>query len=107
MKYGHASNPARELGANSVMVVSRIGEIDSTENGKIPANTTFRQYGIFVNPHKYGSSNVITSANANAVVSQATALTLITGAAYSIDEFAYQGLPNDTTSANTVAYVVS
>ena len=104
MKYGHAYNPARELGANSVMVVSRIGEIDSTENGKIPANTTFRQYGIFVNPHKYGDANVVSAANANAVVSQATVLTLITGTSYSIDEFAYQGLPNDTTAANTVAH---
>ena len=104
MKYGHAYNPARELGANSVMISTRIGEIDSTENGKIPANTTFRQYGIFVNPHKYGSANVVTSSNANSVVSQATVLTLVTGASYTLDEFVYQGLPNDTTSANTIAY---
>lgn len=104
MKYGHAHNPARELGANSVMVVSRIGEIDSTENGKIPANTTFRQYGIFVNPHKYGESAVVSPANANPVVSQATTLTITTGSSYSIDEFAYQGLPNDTSAANTVAH---
>lgn len=104
MKYGHAYNPARELGANSVMVVSRIGEIDSTENGKIPANTTFRQYGIFVNPHKYGESTVVSPANASAVVSQATVLTLTSGSNYAIDEFAYQGLPNDTTAANTVAH---
>ena len=104
MKYGHAKNPARELGANSVMIASRIGEIDSTENGKIPANTTFRQYGIFVNPHKYGDANVVSSANANSFVSQATILTIVAGSLYSIDEFAYQGLPNDTTSANTVAY---
>lgn len=104
MRYGHAKNPARELGANSVMVAMRIGEIDSTENGKIPANTTFRQYGVFVNPHKYGDANVVSSANANSVISQSTVLTLITGSSYSIDEFAYQGLPNDTTSANTTAY---
>ena len=104
MKYGHAHNPARELGANSVMVSSRIGEIDSTENGKIPANTTFRQYGIFVNPHKYGSANVVTSTNANSVVSQATVLTLFTGSPYTLDEFVYQGLPNDTTAANTISY---
>jgi hypothetical protein len=104
MKYGHAYNPARELGANSIMVVSRIGEIDSTENGKIPANTTFRQYGIFVNPHKYGESTVVSPANASPVVSQATVLTLTAGSNYSIDEFAYQGLPNDTTAANTVAH---
>jgi hypothetical protein len=104
MKYGHAYNPARELGANSVMVVSRIGEIDSTENGKIPANTTFRQYGIFVNPHKYGESLVVSPANANPVVSQATVLTMTAGSSYSIDEFAYQGLPNDTSAANTIAH---
>jgi hypothetical protein len=103
MKYGHGYNPARELGANSVMVTSRIGEIDSTENGKVPANTTFRQYGIFVNPHKYGDANVVSPANANSVISQATILSVITGAPYSIDEFAYQGLPNDTTAANTTA----
>jgi hypothetical protein len=104
MKYGHAYNPARELGANSVMVVSRIGEIDSTENGKIPANTTFRQYGIFVNPHKYGESTVVSPANASPVVSQATVLTMTAGSSYSIDEFAYQGLPNDTSAANTIAH---
>jgi hypothetical protein len=104
MKYGHAYNPARELGANSVMVVSRIGEIDSTENGKIPANTTFRQYGIFVNPHKYGENTVVAAVNASAVVSQATVLTITAGSNYSIDEFAYQGLPNDTTAANTIAH---
>ncbi len=104
MKFGHGYNPARELGANSVMVVSRIGEIDSTENGKIPANTTFRQYGIFVNPHKYGEANVVSSVNATPVVSQATEITLITGPLYSLSEFAYQGFPNDTTTANTVAH---
>jgi len=104
MKPGHAYNSARELGANSVMVVSRIGEIDSTEDGKIPANTTFRQFGIFVNPHKYGDANVVSPANANSFVSQATVLSLVTGSFYSLDEFAYQGLPNDTTAANTVAY---
>jgi len=92
MKYGHANNPARELMANSVMVCSRIGEIDTTEGGKIPANTTFRQYGIFVNPHKYGDANVVTSVNANAVIAQVTTLTLVPGGSYSLDEFVYQGV---------------
>jgi hypothetical protein len=104
MKYGHGYNPARELGSNSVMVVSRIGEIDSTENGKIPANTTFRQYGVMINPHKYGQNTVVSTLNANSVISQATVLTLVAGSVYSIDEFAYQGLPNDTSAANTVAH---
>lgn len=104
MKFGHAYNPARELGANSVMVSSRIGEIDSTENGKIPANTSFRQYGIFVNPHKYNENTVVSTVNASAVISQATVVTLTAGSIYLIDEFAYQGLPNDTTAANTIAH---
>jgi hypothetical protein len=100
MKYGHANNPARELMANSVMVCSRVGEIDTTENGKIPANTTFRQYGIFVNPHKYGDANVVTSANASGVVSQTRKLTLVPGGSYSLDEFVYQG----TSATNAVSY---
>lgn len=100
MKYGHTNNPARELMANSVMICSRIGEIDTTEGGKIPANTTFRQYGIFVNPHKYGDANVVTSVNANAVVSQATSLTLVPGGTYSLDEFVYQG----TSANNALSY---
>ena len=76
----------------------------STENGKIPANTTFRQYGVMINPYKYGQNTVISTTNANSVISQATVLTLVAGATYSIDEFAYQGLPNDTTAANTIAH---
>lgn len=91
MKYGHANNPARELMSNSAMICVRMGEIDTTEGGKIPANTTFRQYGIFVNPHKYGDANVVTPANANAVVSQTTTLTLVPGGSYSLDEYVYQG----------------
>jgi hypothetical protein len=104
MKYGHGKNPAKELGANSVMIVSRIGEIDSTENGKIPANTSFRQYGVFVNPHKYGNVNVIGAASANAVVSQATVLTITTGASYTLGEFVYQGVANDVSVSSTTAY---
>jgi hypothetical protein len=100
MKYGHANNPAKELMANSVMVCTRMGEIDTTEGGKIPANTTFRQYGIFVNPHKYGDANVVYSVNANAVVSQVTTLTLVSGGAYSLDEYVYQG----PAANNSLAY---
>lgn len=104
MKYGHAKNPAKELGSNSVMIVSRIGEIDSTENGKIPANTSFRQYGVLVNPHKYGSSEPVIATSANDVISQATVLTMTTGANYTIGEFVYQGFANDTSVSSTTAY---
>jgi hypothetical protein len=104
MKYGHAKNPAKELGANSVMSASRIGEIDSTENGKIPANTSFRQYGAFVNPHKYGNADVVTASTANSVISQATVLTITTGASFVLGEFVYQGVANDTSVSSTTAY---
>jgi len=104
MKNGHAKNPAKELGANSVMISSRIGEIDTTENGKIPANTTFRQSGIFVNPYKYGEESVVAPLNASPVISQATSLTLTAGAAYSLGEFVYQGFQNDVSYETTSAY---
>jgi len=95
-KYGHGHNPAKELGCSNVMVAVKIGEIDSTENGIISANTTFRQYGIFVDPHKYGSSNVVTPTNANSEISQTTDVQLQGGFTYKLDEFVYQG-----TSANS------
>lgn len=98
-KYGHAFNPAKELGANNVMVAIKIGEIDSSENGKISANTTFRQYGIFVDPHKYADANVVSQANANSVVSLTTDVSVDAGAAYTLDEFVYQGTSPATASA--------
>jgi hypothetical protein len=97
-KYGHAYNPAKELGANNIMVAVKIGEIDSTENGKISANTTFRQYGIFVDPHKYADANVVTQANANSVVSLTKDISVDTGPSYTLDEFVYQGTSPATAS---------
>jgi hypothetical protein len=90
-KFGHAYNPARELGCSDVMVAIRLGEIDSTENGKISANTTFRQYGILVDPHKYGDANVVSSTNAASIISQTTDIQLVAGSPYALDEFVYQG----------------
>ena len=81
------------------MVAVKIGEIDSSENGKISANTTFRQYGIFVDPHKYGDANVVTQANASSVVSLTTDISVDTGATYTLDEFVYQGTSPSTASA--------
>ena len=98
-KYGHAYNPAKELGANNVMVAVKIGEIDSTENGKIPASTTFRQYGIFVDPHKYADANVVTQANANSVVALTANVQVDGTTAYTLDEFVYQGTSPATASA--------
>jgi hypothetical protein len=99
-KFGHAYNPSKELGGTNVMVSSRIGEIDTTENGKISANTTFRQFGIIINPHKYGESSVVTNANANSFISQTTDLTVVSGTAYALNEYVYQG----TAANNAIAY---
>jgi len=98
-KYGHAFNPAKELGGSNVMVSTRIGEIDSTENGKISANTTFRQFGLLINPHKYGQSSIVTSANANSVISQTYDITVVAGAPYTLDAYAYQGPAANNASA--------
>lgn len=98
-KYGHGYNSAKELGATNVMIAMRIGEIDSTEGGLISTGTTFRQYGLLSNPHKYGSNTVVASSNANTVISQTTNLTIVAGSAYNVDEFVYQG-----SSANTATF---
>ena len=90
-KYGHGYNAAKELGAHNVMIVSKVGEIDSTEGGIISANTSIRQYGLLRNPHKYNQDEPISYANANSVISQTTELTLIAGNEYNETELVYQG----------------
>jgi hypothetical protein len=98
-KYGHGFNSAKQLGASNVMLAIRIGEIDSTEGGLISTGTTFRQYGLLRDPHKYGSNTAVSSTMANTVISQTTDLTIISGTSYEIDEFVYQG-----ESANTASF---
>jgi hypothetical protein len=95
-KYGHAYNSAKELGANNVMVAVIIGEADSTEGGRISSNTNFRQFGLLINPHKYGENTSVTFANANNIVVQTSNVNVLSGASYLINEYVYQG-----TSANT------
>ena len=90
-KYGHGYNPAKELGGHNVMIAVKIGEGDTTEGNIISPNTSFRQYGLLRNPHKYGENTAVTYANANSVISQTTAVTLIAGSDYQINEFVYQG----------------
>lgn len=97
IKYGHGYSPALELGAKAVMVVKRIGEVDATENGLISTSTSFRQYGLLLDPHKYGESDDIAFANANSVISQTTNITLLAGSLYELDEFIYQGTESNPT----------
>jgi hypothetical protein len=90
-KFGHGYNPAKELNANNVMIAVRIGEIDSSEDGVISTSTTFRQFGLMRDPYKYGNTTPVTSANADAVISQTTNLQLVSGPAYTLNEYVYQG----------------
>ena len=96
-KYGHAFNPDRELNANNIMIAVRIGEFDSTENGLISTNTSFRQISLLKDPHKYGQSVAANNSVANTVISQTTRFDMIAGSPFSINEFVYQGsLSNPT-----------
>jgi hypothetical protein len=102
-KYGHAFNPAKELNANNVMASVRIGEIDTTENGLISANTSFRQFGLLKDPHKYGSNTSVQPFNANTVISQTTNLNIVAGLNYTLNEYVYQG--SSPTDALAYGYV--
>lgn len=97
-KFGHSYNPAIELGASNVMILSRIGEIDATENDSIPTDIFFRQYGLLVNPYKYNENEPMSS-NTIDVVSQTLDLTLLSLSSFTIGEKVYQG------SANTPSFV--
>jgi hypothetical protein len=89
---GHAYNPARELGANSCMIAVQIGATgDATEGGKITSNNEFRQVGLLLRPHSYGSNNSVNTGNAILVFSQLTQAVLTAGGAYTVDELVYQG----------------
>ena len=99
-KYGNAYNPAKELGASNLMTAVRIGEIDTTEGGLISSNTSFRQYGLLVDPHKYGNTSTITQATANSVISQTINLGVVAGSSYTLDEYVYQG----TSATNATFY---
>ena len=97
-KYGHAKNPAKDLLATNVMITSRIGDVDSTEGGLISTSTSFRQFGLLRNPHKYGQSAVANNSTANAVISQSRTLTLTPGSSYTLNEYVYQGAANNATA---------
>lgn len=95
IKFGHGYSPMYELGAKDVMVVKRIGDVDATENGTISTTTSFRQYGLLLDPHKYGENEDVKYANSNTVMSQTTDLTLLSGSDYDLDEFVYQGTESE------------
>lgn len=89
---GHGFNPARELGANAVMVSVKVGEVDSTEDGLITANNDFRQIGLLMRPHLFGEDAPVVTANANIAVTMVTQIILTSGPSYLKDELVYQGI---------------
>lgn len=103
-KLGHSYNPAVELGASNVMLVSRIGETDATENNVIPTEINFRQYGLLVNPYKYGSNTTITDVGSTDVISQTLDLTLTNLSDFEIGEKVYQGNVNNPSFSAYVVY---
>jgi hypothetical protein len=103
-KFGHGYNPAMELGASNVMILSRIGEIDSSENDVIPTDIYFRQYGLLVNPYKYNDNDAMTETNALDVISQTLNIELLSFSNFNVNEMVYQGDPNDP---DFIGYVVS
>lgn len=97
-KFGHGHNPAKELGAKSVLLSTKIGDVDSTEGGVISTDTSFRQYGLLSAPYKYGSDAKITLNEANNVISQTFDVTVVSGLDYTLNEFVFQGSSNTNPS---------
>jgi len=103
-KFGHAFNSAEELYSNSVLVVVRFGELDSTENGLISVDTSFRQIGLLQNPYKYNANSRVEVSNANTVISQTTDLSIVAGTNYTLNEYVYQGSSANNSSAYGYLY---
>jgi hypothetical protein len=98
-KFGHAFNAARELDANSVMLIARVGELDSTENGLISTDTSFRQISLLRDPYKYGQDERVNILTANVTISQTFNLGIVAGPSYALNEFVYQGPSLDEATA--------
>ena len=63
---GHGADIYRELGANKVLVYSRIENSDVT-NPDFPTGNQFARIGIIENPQQHGSANLLTASSASGV----------------------------------------
>ena len=63
---GHGADIYRELGANKVLVYSRIENSDVT-NPDFPTGNQFARIGIIENPQQFGSTNLLTASSASGV----------------------------------------
>jgi hypothetical protein len=63
---GHGADIYRELGANKVLIYSRIENADTT-NPDFPTGNQFARVGILKNPEVNGTTNLLTSSSASGV----------------------------------------
>ena len=98
-KFGHAFDPARELNANNIMLITRVGELDSTENGLISTDTSFRQISLLRDPYKYGQDTRVNILTANVTTSQTFNLGIVAGPSYLLNEFVFQGASSNVATA--------
>ena len=63
---GHGADIYRELGANKVLVYSRIENSDVT-NPDFPTGNQFARIGIIENPQQFGSTDLLTASSASGV----------------------------------------
>jgi hypothetical protein len=103
-KFGHGFNSARELNANNVMLIARVGELDSTENGLISTDTSFRQISLLRDPYKYGQERRVNILTANVAISQTFNLGIVAGPNYLLNEFVFQGSSFDDATAYGFVY---
>lgn len=101
-KFGHGYNPAVELGSTDILISKKIGEVDASEGGLIPTDTSFRQYGILMNPYKYNDAHPVSYANANTVISQTSNVLVLSGSEYELNETVYQGNMNSPSFSGIV-----
>ncbi len=97
-KYGHSFNAARELGTTNVMINMYYDDVDSIEI--LPSDITYRQYGIVIDPYKYGEDTSIITANT--IVSQTTDVSVVPGPEYQKNEYVYQGNIDNPTFSGIV-----
>ena len=76
------------------MQLEAIGEIDSTENGKVATDISFRESGLMRRPYKYGTvrTNLVDALMMSRGV---TRLFVATGTDYENSELVYQGSANN------------
>jgi hypothetical protein len=103
-KFGHAFNAARELNANNILLIARVGELDSTENGLISTDTSFRQISLLRDPYKYGEDERVNILTANVTISQTFNLGIVAGPNYTLNEFVFQGPSFDDATAYGFVY---